>query len=154
MLVLDKIRGLNQLYAKYFVLKRVSARIYCMLACTETTAALPRDPATHRGTCSNFRNKNHSLSRFSTCTRVWTSIPLQFHSSLFIRYSYPTGKSLYKLHLSWSTGITRGLQMCCGFFGCKMLTSCAYPLPVPNWNAPILSLSCDLITYTHIRATP
>lgn len=40
MLVLDKIRGLNQLYAKYFVLKRASARIYCMLACTETTETL------------------------------------------------------------------------------------------------------------------
>lgn len=98
------------------------------LACTETMAASPRDPGTHSRTCSNFRNKNHSLSRFSICCQGMNSYP-SLVSVKLTKYLYPTGKSFYKQHLSQSTGIISGLQTCCGFTPTpSAISECTHPI--------------------------
>lgn len=149
MSVLDKIRGLNQLHAKCLVLKRI---LPGFTACWHAQRPWQHHPETLGlivGHVQTSEIKIIAYPDFPYAVRVWTPIPLQFQSSLLIKYLYPTGKSLYKQHLSQSTGITRGFQMCCDFFGCKMLTLYSYPPPVPYRNALILPLSCYTVIYTY-----
>lgn len=153
MLILDKIRGLNQLYAKYFVLKRVLPGFTASWHAKTPQQHHPETLGLTEGPVQTSEIKiiaypdfpyapGHELLSCSSFTQAYLLSTHTQQASLCISSTYLR---------AWAS--QEDYRCAVAFLDAKRLTPCTYPLPVPNQNAPILSLSCDLV-HTHTSQPP